>query len=103
MKTAVHRTSQSWPTERRDPEAKVLKTCAFIDASGKFGSGNVAIFIECMNSPLGSRTRMDGLVFDSSLVGREELWLSRKFPVAPVSAFTSVGFLWAGNVLCCNR
>ncbi len=54
VNTAVHWASQSWPTERRDPEAKLWKTCACFDACGRLAIGKVAVFLECMNWPFGS-------------------------------------------------
>ena len=44
---AVQFSSQIRPTERRDPEASLLKTWAVVDALDRDGMGSVAVAMDC--------------------------------------------------------
>ena len=62
MNIAVQFSSQIRPTERRDPEASLLKTWAVVDAVDRDGMGNVAVAMDSMRPPLGNRTDKAGLL-----------------------------------------
>ena len=99
MNTAVQFSSHRRPTERRDPEARVGKTCALVVDVGRLGIGRVVVCVEIMWSPLGRRTAMGrfvvALVF---VVGRLDVEASMKCPVAPVSALMRVLLCWADGI-----
>ena len=79
MNIAVQFSSQIRPTERRDPEASLLKTWAVVDAVDRDGIGSVAVAMDSIRSPLGNRTDTDGLLIgESGLVGSLDDVASRK-------------------------
>ena len=90
MNIAVQFSSQIRPTERRDPEASLLKTWAFVACGDKDGIGSDVVAVDSIRFPLGRSTEMAGLVCEVDWVGRLVVEVSRKCPVAPVSALTVV-------------
>ena len=86
---AVQFSSHIFPTLRRDPDARLGNTWAYVEVDGRFEIERCVVALKCMNCPFGSSTGMDGLVGDVGL-GRYEVELSMKWPVAPVSAILSV-------------
>ena len=75
--------------------------CALVAWRGRLGKGKLVVAFECMKSPFGRRTGIDGLVEEMVCVGRCELLLSMKWPVAPVSAMILV--CWADINLRSNK
>ena len=67
VNTAVHPSSHNFPTERRDPDARDGKTWAVLADCGSL-IGRVVVWVDCIVSPLGSRTFIDGLVIGATLV-----------------------------------
>ena len=61
VKVAVQPLSQSWPTDKREPEARDGKTCTSLAAGGKWLLLRFALCVDVMRSWLGRRTLM-GLV-----------------------------------------
>ena len=87
---AVQFSSHIFPTLSNEPEAREENTCALVAWWGRLGKGKSVVALECMKSPFGRSTGIDGLVEVMTCVGRCELLLSMKWPVAPVSAMMLV-------------
>ena len=79
MNIAVQFLSQIRLTERRDPEASLLKTWAVVDAVDRDGMGSVVVAMDSTRSPLGNRTETAGLLIgESGVVGSLDDVASRK-------------------------
>ena len=57
-KTTVNLLLHNWPIESRDLFWSAGKTWAWRSASGSCGKGNITMYLDCIVSPLGSRTEM---------------------------------------------
>ena len=92
MKYAVHPWSHSWPTDKRDPEARVGKMCTFVAVIGRCGRSKLAVWVDVIVSEFGRRTWMPFWVFWMLVSGMSQCTesLPNKCRVAPVSAATLV-------------
>ena len=61
VKVAMHPWSHSWPMEIREPDVRSGKMCAWQAESGRRGMFKVAMWVEVMRLPSGSKTEMLGL------------------------------------------
>ena len=67
VKTAVQLWSQIWPTDSKDPDARLLKPCDTVADGGKSGKGIFVVDLEVIMFPFGTMTLTDGLSME---VGR---------------------------------
>ena len=70
VNTAVQFSSHIFPTLSNEPEAREENTCALVAWLGRLGMGKSDVALECIKSPFGRRTGIDGLVGVMACVGR---------------------------------
>ncbi len=83
--------------ERRDPDAKLGKTCTCRASIGSSGSGISAVWVDFISPPLGKRTEMLG---DAGSLLVHGAFMSKKCPVAPVSAMMGELFIGGEGASC---
>ena len=64
VKIAVQFASHTFPTESREPDARLLKPWALVAEGGSPGIGRCIVELDCMVAPLGTMTFIAGLVID---------------------------------------
>ena len=87
VKTAVQLASHTFPMERREPDAKLLKPCALVADGGSPGIGRCIVEFDCIVAPLGTMTLIAGLLCDVGVCCKWDMsfWIT-KLSVAPVLA-----------------
>ena len=105
MNVAVQSSSQSWPVERREPDARLGKMCVVFAFSLSPGMWSCPVWVARMVALLGKSTVMPLDVGFTSVIGTF-VWMylsvtavaSKQCVVAPVSATTGFIIGWAGTV-----
>jgi hypothetical protein len=67
---AVQLWSQIWPTDKREPEARLEKPWEIVAVDGRLGSGKLVVDVEVIIWPLGTMTLTAGFVVEVGWWGR---------------------------------